>query len=187
MKNFYRLQDELNKPEGRWFLGSINFEGEWDFWRYVSAGEVDISSKELFVNIRDMGIPLDFTMADFELLIVNSKVANLVDKEEVQLIPLKVDGFKSEEVYYLMIVKNEFDCVDEEKSSFDKWEPNNSIRPDKAGQYKTFYKLVVKPESVTGKNIFRIKDYNGIIIISEDLKKKFEKGKVIGVKYKQVS
>ncbi|MFM7858616.1 MAG: hypothetical protein ACKO96_43530, partial [Flammeovirgaceae bacterium] len=82
--------------------------------------------------------PLDFTFADFELLILNQKVSNLLLKNEVQSIPIKINGYTSEKPHFLTTILNGIDCVDEEKSVFDKWESGNDIRPDKAGHYKTF-------------------------------------------------
>lgn len=184
--DYYRLQNDLHYPR-RWFLGEVNFDGEWDFWKYLSAGEVETPNKELLVTVTEEGIPLDFTMADFELLVVNEKVTDLIDKDEIQLIPIKISGYTSENPYYLMVIKNQVDCVDEEKSDFDRWEINDPIRPDKAGQYKTFYKLFVNKEHCNDHNIFRIKGYNSIIVVSDNLKKIFEKYRILGVKYKKIS
>lgn len=121
--------------------------------------------------MREKGIPLDFTMADFELLIVNEKTTALFNTEDVQLFEVKIEKFYSKEKYFLMTTRNENDCVDEEKSIFDTWEINNPIWPDLAGQYKTFYKLAVRKELNTSCEIFRIKKYHSIIIINENLKK----------------
>jgi hypothetical protein len=183
--DYYRLLDDLDYPE-RWFLGEVNFDDEWDFWKYVTTGEVEVPGKELFVTVNDEGTPLDFTMADFELLVVNNKVAELMDKAEVQRISLKIAGYTSVNPYYLMTLKNGVDCVDEEKSDFDRFEVDDPIRPDLAGQYKSFYKLVVDPNRCNG-HIFRIKNYEGAIIVSVKLKETFEKSGVTGVKYENVT
>lgn len=185
--NYYQLLDDLDNPPNRWILGNINFDGEWDFWKYLKVGEVEIPKKKLFVSVREEGIPLDFTMADFELLIVSEKTASLMNQDEVQLIPVQIKEDTPKRNYYLMTIKNEIDCVDELNSVFDKWEINDPIRPDKAGQYKTFYKLFIKEELSDHFEIFRIKRYNSIIIVSENLKIEFEQNKLIGVKFKKVT
>jgi len=183
----YRLLDELYIPLNRWFLGKINFDDKWDFWKYVTVGEVTVPKKELFVNIRQNGHPLDFTMADFELLIVNKRTATLFDSNDVQLFPVRIQNLPSKDTYFLMTLKNEHDCVDEKLSVFDKYQMDDPIRPDKAGEYKTIYKLVVRNDFKAANSIFRIKGYNGAIIISEELKDKLSNSKISGIKYQDTS
>jgi hypothetical protein len=187
--NYYELLDELYIPKKRWFLGSINFDGEWEFWKYVSPGEVDIPTKQLFVKTRRKGLSLDFTMADFELLIINEKVKNLIANEEVQFIPVKLEEEPNSKInYYLLVVNKEIECVDESESIFVKWGKDDSIRPDKAGKYKSFEKLILNPDGIPEEaNIFRLKKYDRLIVISEKLKLWFEENKVSGIKYKKLT
>jgi hypothetical protein len=185
--NFYILEDNLYVPANRWFLGNIDLKEGESFWKYLIAGEVDIPLKPLLIGVREEGIPLDFTMADFELPIVNEKVAGLLDSDEVQLIPVLIKKFEESQQYFLMVIRFRIACVDEEKSVFDKWEPGNSIRPDLAGNYKSIYKLVLNTEDIGKRNIFRLKKYNSFIIISEKLKNLFDKNKITGINYKKVT
>jgi hypothetical protein len=185
--DYFELIDNLDNPPGRWFLSELNFDDEWDFWKYISVGKVEIPKKDLVVSLRKEGFPLDFTFADFQLMILNEKASSLLNKDEVQLIAVNINGYISRSPYYLTTIINEIDCVDEEKSIFDRWEIDNDIRPDKAGQYKTFYKLFVKQEKCGGNHIFRLKNYNSEIIVSESLKTAFEDNKIMGVKFKKVS
>ncbi|MBK9413263.1 MAG: hypothetical protein IPN61_07510 [Bacteroidetes bacterium] len=181
--NYYRLIDELYIPSQRWFLGSVNFDKEFDFWKYVSTGDVEIPKKELIINIREKGIPLNFTMADFELLIVDEKTLQLFKKDEVMSIPVRIEGKENNLQYYILVIKDALDCVDEEKSVFDKWQIGSSIRPDKEGQFKFISKLVINRASVIGKELFRVKGFNVIIVINEELKNKFETNKITGISF----
>lgn len=187
--HYYELLDELYIPKKRWFLGSVNFDGEWEFWKYVSPGKVDIPHKELFITTRKKGLPLDFTMADFELLIVNEKVKNLISEEEVQFIPIKLETDPNSKInYYLMVVNKEIECVDESKSVFVKWEKDNPIRPDKAGEYKSFEKLILNPADIPKESdIFRLKKYDIVIVVSERMKLLLEENKVSGIQYKKIT
>lgn len=184
--NYYRLMDNLTYPENRWFLGSINFPNEWDFWNYIRIGLVKQPEFELKISLRKRGQPIDITMADFELLVVQERVINYFQDEEVQFIKVHLDSDTNIDPrkLYLMCILQEIDCVDERKSIFDKWEEGNEIRPDLSGDYKTFYKLVVDPLKIGNTNIFRLKKYGSIIIISELLKNVFESNLVTGVQYK---
>ncbi|MEO6632810.1 MAG: DUF1629 domain-containing protein [Mucilaginibacter sp.] len=187
--DYYEILDELYVPKKRWFLGSINFDGEWDFWKYVSPGKVDVPQKELFVTARSKGTPLDFTMADFELLIVNEKVKNLISEKNVQFIPVKLEENPNSAInYYLMVVNKEIECVDERKSIFTKWLDDDPIRPDKAGEYESFDKMVLNPLDIPDEvHIFRLKKYDVVIVISERLKLLFENNNVSGIKYKKIT
>jgi hypothetical protein len=187
--NYYSVLRELYIPKKRWFLGSINFDGEWDFWKYVSPGKVDVPQKELFVTTRKKGHPLDFTMADFDLLIINEKVKNLISEDEVQFIPVKLETDPNSKTnYHLMVVNKEIECVDESKSVFVKWLKDDPIRPDKAGKYKSFEKLVLNPDDIPKEaNIFRLKKYDLVIVISERLKHLLEENKVSGVQYEKLT
>ena len=187
--DYYEITDELYIPKKRWFLGSINFDGEWDFWKYVSPGKVDVPQKELFVTARKKGVPIDFTMADFDLLIVNEKVKNLISDDEAQFIPVKLEADPDSNInYYLMVITEEIECVDERKSIFVKWLIDDPIRPDKAGKYKFFEEMVLNPVDIPAEaNIFRLKKYDIVIVISEKLKLLFEENKVSGLQYKKLT
>ncbi|RFZ84317.1 hypothetical protein DYU05_01440 [Mucilaginibacter terrenus] len=170
-------------------MGNINFDGEWEFWKYVSPGRVDIPQKELFITTRKKGIPLDFTIADFELLIVNDKVKDLISEEEVQFIPVKLEAQPDVKLNYsLMVINNEIECVDENKSVFMKWEKDDLVRPDLAGEYEFFEKLVLDPDNIPQQaHIFRLKNYHISIVISEKLKLLFEESNVSGIKYQKLT
>jgi hypothetical protein len=118
--NYYRIVDDLDLPN-RWSLGEVDFDDEFDFWSYIQAGTVQEPSKELSINISDEGIPLEFTMAGFELIVVNEKAAALFKKNEVQLVPVKIGGLKSSSKHYILVIKHELDCIDKNKSDYDLW------------------------------------------------------------------
>lgn len=187
--DYYEILDELHVPNKRWFLGSVNFDGEWNFWKYVSPGKVAVPQKELFVTTRRKGTPLDLTMADFQLLIVNEKVKNLISEENVQFIPVKLEADTNSAInYYLMVVNKEIECLDESKSVFIKWLKDDPIRPDKAGKYKSFDKMVLNPLDIPEEvDIFRLKKYNVVLVISEKLKLLFEYNNVTGIQYEKIT
>jgi hypothetical protein len=188
---YYRLLDELSKPTGRWFLKSINAveENKISIWKFLSPAKVILPDKEkLTIGIREEGRPLDFTFADFEALIVNEKVAFLLPDHECQLIPIEVDSIKDKHSYFVLVILNSVDCLDEDRSVFDKYLDDDPIRPDLAGDYKGIYKLLIDPNRITSDNtIFRLGKADNIIIINEMLKKQFERYSITGVKFKEVT
>jgi hypothetical protein len=121
------------------------------------------------------------------LIILNEKAAKLFSVDEVELIPVSVKSSNSSGRYYIAVIKHAVDCIDRNKSDFEIWEKDNNMRPDKAGEYRAFYKLVVDPGLTNGFNIFRIKGYQVAVVVSEALKRKIQTGLLTGVRFKLVS
>jgi hypothetical protein len=185
--DYFRIYDNLDEPADRWFLGSVNFEKEWDFWKFIDTGNFELPGKELSITIRRQGIPLDFTMADFELLVINSRIADLLNTDEVILIPLKITGHFSDIDYYLLYIRNAVPCLDEENAVFDTYDTNDPVRPDLSGQIRTIYKLVLDKRKISSQGIFRLGGYPSMIIIREDLMLKIKELKTTGLKFKKVT
>jgi hypothetical protein len=182
--------DELNKPKGRWFFKSLNVvdENEISVWKFLSPAQVKLTNtKKLKMNIREHGKPLDFTFADFEVLVVNEKVASFLPDEVCQLIPVEIDDVKNEHSYFIVVLLNIVDCVDEGRSVFEKWQSDDPSRPDLAGEYKGIYKLFVDSNKINQNTIFRLGKSENIIIINEKLKKQFEDTGITGIKFKEVT
>ena len=77
--------------------------------------------------------------------------------------------------------------MDESKSVFEKWQADDPVRPDLAGQYKGIYKLYIDPNRVKQNTIFRLGKSDDIIIINENFKNHFEKSGITGIKFKEVA
>ena len=85
-----------------------------------------------------------------------------------------------------MAVPKELECINEEASEFQKFEVSDPVRPDKAGEYRGFFKMVVNPEKCADFNIFRVKGFSIAIVVSEQVKQSLETAGVPGVKFKCV-
>lgn len=180
---YYQLLDDL-EIDNRWFIGELE-NIEWDFWQYVKAKPLDtIPTKSMPIEMQEKGTPLDFTYSAFEIPIVNQKIKELFSEKDVNFYPVTNKVFKED--YFLMHILNEVECVDEQNSTFDKYEKDDPIRPDKAGQYKTIYKLKIKKDISYKYDIFRVKYFNVDVIVSERIKNQFEELNLIGVKFKEV-
>lgn len=182
---YFRMLDNLKIPE-RWFLENVNFETEDDIWKYIGLGEMDSIQKNLQAEWAAGTRPLDLTMGEFELLIANKQAAELFTEQEVQKIPIKIVG-KEDCQYYVLVIRKEIDCVDTVNSEFSTWEVGNDIRPDLAGSYEGFTKLVVDPSTLVNINICRIKGFNVAIIVNEVIKEQFERQNFIGVSFQDTN
>ncbi|WP_291911511.1 DUF1629 domain-containing protein [Chitinophaga sp. CB10] len=182
---YYNLTDDLSIPD-RWYLDEIySSDGEIDIWEYNSIGPITVPDARLTVDVSYDGAPLDITFAGFDVLIGSSKVKELFDKEEVELLPISIKQIPTAEFYVIKILK-EVDCIDREKSDFTVWEKDDPIRPDLEGEFSSFFEMVVNPAMLAGYDIVRVKGYNNAIIVSDNLKGKMEKLKISGVLFESV-
>lgn len=183
--DYYRLNTDIGFPK-RWYLGDINnVDDDWAFMKGKPVNEKKF--KNLIVKITKKGASMDFTETSaFIAPIVSEKFAECLSeyKDEVQLIPVKVPD--AIEQYFIMVVKNKIDCVDESRSIFAKFKEGNDIRPDLAGEYSEIGVLKINT-TVVDKAIFRLDKFNVYIIINGDVKIKLEKAKVKGVRFLLVS
>lgn len=187
---YYRLMDELFEPEHRWFLNGLKVsdEDKISFWEFLTPSPIELATTEsLTIKVREKGISLDFTFADFEIIIVNERTASLLRDEDCQLLPIEIDGINNGHSYFVVIILNSIDCLDEERSRFEKWEQGNPIRPDLAGNYKSIYKLFIDGTKIMNNEIFRLGKYDNVIVINDYLKNKFERAGISGIKFREVT
>jgi|SRR5579859_326454 len=180
---YYRMCDDL---DDRWAIGHFEFEKGDNVWTFTKAGAKPALGYSPKAWIREHGRKVNITYGDFEVLIVDDCAKDCFSSEEALFFPIEIaDMTDKSKNYYIMHILREVECVDLELSKYDLWEVNNPIRPDKAGQFKTIYKLVVDTGRKIEWNIFRIKRYDVAIVVSETLKEKLEKKSISGVKFKE--
>ena len=180
---FFRLLDNINYPQ-RWYLGDIIPDS--DNWKFTYANQVDeaLLSNDLKVEIYKKGNSMDYTTTEaYVVPIVSASLKQALDFiEDVQFIPVQIEG----QLYYIMVVCSVIDCVDESKSEFDKYTENDPVRPDKAGDYKSFYKMKIDEKKAGLKDIFRLDGYDIAIIVSEKVKNKIENINPLTAKFNAV-
>lgn len=183
--NYYSISDDNYYPN-RWFLGDINVEDNWIFTYGKPIMDLD-KYGELIVEIDKAGVELDFTKTDaFSVPIISEALADqlLEYGSFIQLIPISI--MKSYNKYYVLVIKNRVDCIDELNSDFEKFEDGNEIRPDKTGEFEIINKLKIDKTKVD-KPIFRLAKYDIEIIIDETIKRKLVAANLKGLKFKLVS
>jgi len=171
---YYDLMDDINYPN-RWYLGDVLGTDNWLFREpSPSIFERDAYKIEVYQDGQEM----DFTIGGYaSVLVASEKVKKLfetIPDAAVRFIPVTITNKKVSTNYYLMITMLKIDAVDQEKSEFTRYEENDPVRPDLAGKYSGFYKLVIDESKAAGHPIFRIEGYDVTIIASEVVKQKFE-------------
>jgi len=178
---------------GVWSLGDIRNVNNWIFIephpQYMEPGRH-------VLDVYAIGLEVDYSLAGYAGVPVLSKAAVRaldglpeVDIPYVGVVfnPVEIVGQDVNDDYYVMIIEDLVDCVDEDRSEFEKFSSDDSIRPDLAGRYSYFLNFVIDPDKVGGKNVFRVYNYPGAIVVSEVFKDRFERSGIGGVLFSSVN
>lgn len=189
---YYLLRQNLSISE-KWVLGDVRHVDNWNFSNppinFMEPGRYTL-------DIRFEGIEVDYSLAGYASVPVLSEKAknSLIGLPEVDepyqnvvFEPVEIEGKQVSNNYFLMIIETQLDCVDEESSTFTKFSVDDPVRPDMAGQYRAFYNLSIDESKVGAFHIFRIKKYLGAIVVSEDVKSRFEAAGVMGAVFESLN
>lgn len=181
---WFQIKDHLECPN-RWFLGTpLEPTGKSINPNLLLDAQHLNFAESILIPKRRTGTPLDFTFADCDMPVVRGWIAEILCElcpKEVQLLPAKVNG--ESEIYHLLNVLETSDCLDYGRSLYDLWTDRN---PEKAGQLFCVHQLIVKGNALTGRSICRVKDWEIVIIISEQLKNRLELRDIRGVFFQEV-
>lgn len=190
--DYYLLRQDLAVLD-KWILGDIRHV---DNWKFSDPPDSFMEPAAYVLDVRFDGVELDYTLAGYASAPVLSRKAkdSLVGLPEVDE-PYKnvvfesvvIEGKKTSGSYYIMIVESQADCVDETKSKFEVYTTEDPVRPDLAGCYRVFYNLVIDGSRVGGKHIFRLKNYLGALVVSSEMKSRFEQAGVVGAIFESVN
>lgn len=190
--NYYLLRQDISVPE-KWVLGDVRHVDNWHF----SNPPVNFMEPGRYtLDVRSDGREIDYSLAGYASVPVLSEKARnslvgLADLdqpyEHVVFEPLDIDGKEVTQRYFLMIIETQIDCVDEALSDFTKFSANDPVRPDMAGQYRAFYNLAIDGSKAGAFHIFRIKNYLGAVVVSEEVKRRFEAVGVVGATFESVN
>jgi hypothetical protein len=184
---YYQLIDDINFPQ-RWYLGDII--GTEDNWQFTEGQEVNESlcKESLHILIYQDGQPMDYTIGSFSVPIVSERVKiQLGGIKNLQFIPVIIKDRKLDSKYFIMVVTSSIGCVNEALSEFGKFVKDDPVRPDLAGQYSWFTKLIVDPSETNGEDIFRIDKTRSYLVVSERVKDALEDANITGVKFIEAS
>jgi hypothetical protein len=167
---FFELYDDMSGIP-RWHLDEVLSMDGTAHW--LRAGE-RCDHTDLHVAVHHAGPSLQFTLSTFGVPIAVSSLATAVAslaQNDVQILPCTVDGkFGYAAVNVLRILP----CIDDALTVGIKWTKDDH-RSDLAGQYRSIDKLMLDPSKIPeDAHVFRMKDYQRIIIVSETMKQAME-------------
>ena len=138
----------------------------WRTWRYPLAvhdnGLCDIDAREfaegrryegltpVALSLRVDGPPPEFTFAAGQMPIVSHRLAAVIESlcpSDVQRFPVVV--LPAVSGYEILNVVATADCLDETRSEFSKFTVDDSVRPDRAGDYRAVARLRIDPRRTT--------------------------------------
>jgi len=201
---YYELEND-RFFEGRWHLRELldDTDTELDSREFTYGNRMDLGpplkcslwneyaivdvKPPLKLTLSREGSPLDFTYADEGAPVVTRAIAQLLSEladNDIQRISVKVDGMKEE--HEIINVISLVDCLDAKRSEIQWFEEGNDVRPDLAGTPEMVRKIIVDPTRISNHQMFRIKDWNIALIVSETVKNALEEAKVTGVLFREV-
>ncbi len=189
---YFELSIDLQDHDA-WYLGAIS---EVDNWRLVRPPMIPVDSplrdtagQPYKTILKHDGKPMDYTVAGYASVPVASfkVIRALSGLGGFTGFPVDIEGFAQKDLYNILHFWDVADCFDEARSSFEIIPENDPIRPDLAGNYRSVTKLVIDPDRAEGKHIFRIARLEGRVIVSEEVKRRFEAAAVTGAVFLDVT
>jgi len=185
---FFRLMDDINFPS-RWHLGGLIGVDGREFVRPPMIPLNDPLRDQVYnVEVQVAGRAMDYTTTSFRSVPVASfKVVQAISGlDGFTAFPARIVGFPQETSYHILHFWDEVECVDEERSRFEKYEVDDPVRPDLAGHYRGFFKLIIDPQRAANKHIFKLAKSGPQVVVSEEVKRRFEAAGVTGAVFESV-
>jgi hypothetical protein len=187
-QRFFRLQDNVYFPS-RWHLWQP-FDAknkELGGWEFTMARPFDKLDQPVTLSVQVPGTPLDYTQADHGMPIVTSALADVISElvgTAIQRFAARIEGI--DQPYEIVNVLHALSCADESRSEIMYWTEADK-RPDKVGKYRMVTKLVLDASRIGDAHLFRLAEYDVILICSATLKSWLERGRFTGLRFEEIA
>lgn len=124
----------------------------------------------------------------FGIIVVSRRLGETIGSvadSQIQRIPVSIRGHDGE--WDILNVLRLVDCLDHNRSVITSYYPEDFHRREYAGTPSGIIRLIIDPDRVGDEHIFRIKDWDGPVIVSECLRDAVEESATIGVRFQQVT
>jgi hypothetical protein len=180
---YFRIRDSFN--QGRWYLGSPRRrDGREVDPRLFTSGQQYTGEGDLEINVRQGRKALDFTLASFDMPVIAPGLANRLQVccgHAIQLIAANVSGMP----VAIMNVLQVLDGIHETFSEITWWSAEDGL-PTKVDTYAAIGKLVLRRERLQGAKIFRLKNWELPLIVSETVKDLIEDAHATGIGFQEL-
>jgi hypothetical protein len=155
----------------------------------------EFSEGRRYEGLTPVAVPLDvdgprpeFTFAAGSTPVVSRRLAELIEgicPGDVQRFPVTI--LPSISGYEILNVTATADCVDESRTRHvERW-TLDSARPDQVGTYSEIGGLIIDPRRTNNHDIFRVRDWESALIVSDRLKRAMERVENLGVVFEPVT
>ncbi|MDV2440643.1 hypothetical protein QR665_14360 [Acinetobacter gerneri] len=186
--NYYAIKEDFYTYPHQNFITEIkgfdNSRAQIN-WDEFLLGYLKQKDRQYTATIESGYEDVDFTTTFYGFCVISNKFKQLLEKHGIcdcMLIPL-IFNKQLSQPYYLLIDALRFDCVDETNSEFQKFLENDPVRPDLAGRYRAFFKLIIDPSKTDGADIFRLAHEDSIIIVSQKIKDIYDENQLTGASF----
>lgn len=121
--------------------------------------------------------------------VISDKFAKLLEKEKISdclVIPL-IFNKQLSQPFYLLVDALRYECVDETNSDFQKFLEDDPVRPDLAGRYRAFFKLIIDSSKVDNADFFRLENEDASVIVSQKIKDIYDVNHLTGASFTKVT
>ena len=184
---FYEIWFDTHNYPDQWFLSEpLAADGGEIDARDFTHGRKYRGPLPAIVPVGNPGRELAFSFGAFNMPVVSRDVASAIQKvagRDVEFFAVDVPASKGE--YLILNALCRLACLDEERSEFTRWEPDDN-RPDRLGRYKMISEIRLDPSRIGRHHIFRIKDATFSLLASDVLKDAIHDIPDLGVKFRSV-
>ncbi|MCU4562722.1 imm11 family protein [Acinetobacter sp. WU_MDCI_Abxc222] len=189
---YYEMKADFYEFPHQYFITEIvgfdNPRAQIDWDEFLLENSVNKGKK--YIAIIDSGDQeVDFTTTFYGFCVISHRFKLLLEEyrlTDCMVVPLEFNKQLSQQ-FYLLIDPLRYDCVDETNSDFQKFIENDPVRPDLAGHYRAFFKLIIDAEKTENADFFRIDKENATIIVSQNIKDIYETNHLTGACFTKVT
>jgi hypothetical protein len=178
--NYYRVLKDRDVANLCFFGEPVGSSGEVDARRFTRCEIYAAHDETLRIPILKYGEQPDFAYGAFDLPVVSPSLGRRLQEfapESVELIPAVADEVERKILNVLACV----DAIDEQRTVGEKW-PSDTLREDRAGQYRTIVHLFLDVSRLGGHHVFRVGGWQVALVISETLAKQLSADEMNGVR-----
>jgi hypothetical protein len=190
--NYYEIKADFYEFPNQYFITEIdgfdNPRAQLDWDEFLLEYLLN-KQKKYFATIESGEQEVDFTTTFYGFCVVSEKFANLLALEKISdclIVPLAFDKVLSQK-FYLLVDSLRYDCVDEINSDFQKFLENDPVRPDLAGRYRAFFKLIIDASKTENADFFRLVNEDATVIVSQKIKEIYDNNNLTGASFTKVT
>ena len=186
---FFEMVDDM-LIDGRWHFGDLLDADGREVERWTHGPGSRTKSAAGTSQARSVGVvgrvPMELGFNTFKTLIASERAAELLRQfapEGIALFPVAAVG----KPYQIVDIIDQVECLDEGLSHVERFVPNDTVRPDRAGEVSLVIDLHIHADRAAGRHLFRVADWDVAVIVSAALRAAIGAAGLTGVVFRNVT